>query len=95
MQSISSIAFQRMNSLALICSISISRTRHRTRGDGVPSARHNNVKGVPARMENKGGFGRKSIIRGGTKNIQLDTNDDDEHYLELSRKFVWSFSVQY
>lgn len=57
------------NSLATICSVSISRIRHRTRGDGVPSARHNKVNDVPARMENNGGFGRKSIIRGGTKTI--------------------------
>jgi hypothetical protein len=62
-----SMVFLRMNLPVPICSISISRIRHRTRGDGVPSARHNKVNGVPARIENNGGFGRKSVIRGGTK----------------------------
>jgi hypothetical protein len=36
-------------------------------GVGVPSARHDNVKDDPARIECNGGFGRKSTIRGGTK----------------------------
>jgi len=47
--------------------VSRSRIRQRIRGDGVPSARHNNVNDAPVFIENKGGFGRKSIIRGGTK----------------------------
>ena len=78
---------------------SISRIRQRIRGRGVPSARHSNVNDAPLRTESNGGLGRKSRIRGGTKRDRKTRSTCTwtwrEHYLEQSRRCVWSFAVLY